>query len=219
MKNHPATPIVLTLGRREILAKTTTAYASATLERLLPALIMPDREAFDLVEEARRAAHEQAGMTWDAADEAEQATTDMMRGFFEEQQFVQRQVLDFAFAALFHLLERAVQEILSEANAEPPEEFKDTLRVLAQRGYVTEGKPFTHDLNKLNLISNAVKHGRGKSLTRLAKKFPDLFLNREPNETLRPEHLLLTPELLNHLAESVAAFWSSFPAQEINRIP
>jgi hypothetical protein len=185
MKNRPATPIVLTFGRREILANRTTTFASATLERLLPALVMPEHEAFDFVEAARRKAYEQAGMAWDADDEAAQAARDVMREFVKEQQFLQRQVLDFAFPALFHFLERAVQEILRDADTlyggavlkgkEPPKEFKAMLCVLAQRGYATEGKSFTHDLNKLNLISNAVKHGRGQSLTRLAKKFPDLF--------------------------------------------
>jgi len=40
--------IILTLGQKEILTHATTAYAKATLERLLPALCMPDPEAFEL---------------------------------------------------------------------------------------------------------------------------------------------------------------------------
>lgn len=66
---------------------------------------------------------------------------------------------------------------------------------------------------KLNLISNAVKHGHGRSLTQLSEEFPDLFLHREPNELLVLDYLFLTPELLRELAASVAAFWRAFPAQ------
>lgn len=221
---QPSPRIVLAFGQREILANATTAYARATLERLLPALVMPDPEAFECVQEARREARAQAGMAWDADDEADQVASDLMRAFFDEQQFLQRQIRDFAFAALFHLLERAVQKILRDADTihggavlkgkKPPTEFKAVLCVLAQCGYVTDGQPFAHDLHKLNRISNAVKHGQGRSLAQLAEEFPDLFLRRVPNETLVPEHLVLTPELLSQLAASVAAFWSSFPTQQ-----
>jgi hypothetical protein len=188
---------------------------------------MPDPEAFDLVKEAHREARARAGMAWDADHEADQASSDLMQAFFDEQQFLQRQVQDFAFAALFHLLERAVRKILREADTvycgtvlegKEPKDFCAMLRVLARCGYVTEAQPFVRDLRKLNLISNAVKHGRGKSLTRLAKEFPDLFLCRAPNEELVPEHLFLTSELLTQLAESVAAFWASFPTQEFSLI-
>jgi hypothetical protein len=72
-------------------------------------------------------------------------------------------------------------------------------------------QPFARDLHKLNLISNAVKHGHGRSLTLLAEEFPDLFLHRAPNEPLVLEHLFLTPELLRQLAASVAAFWICSP--------
>jgi len=88
------------------------------------------------------------------------------------------------------------------------------LSVLARCGYVTDEQPFARDLHKLNLISNAIKHGHGHSLTKLSKEFPDLFLHREPNEPLVLDHLFLTPELLRQLAASVAAFWGAFPAQQ-----
>jgi hypothetical protein len=96
---------------------------------------------------------------------------------------------------------------------EPPD-FCAMARVLARCGYDIEGQPFTRDLHKLNLISNAVKHGHGRSLTQLAKEFPDLLLHRAPEEELTPEHLFLTAELLNELSASVAAFWEVFPAQQ-----
>jgi len=228
MTDQPSPRIVLAFGQKDILTNATTAYARATLERLLPALVMPDAQAFECVEEARREARAQAGMAWDADDEADQVASDLMGAFFDEQEFLQRQVRDFAFAALFHLLERAVQKILRDADAihggavlkgqKPPEKFKEMLCVLAQCGYVTDGQPFAHDLHKLNLINNAVKHGQGSSLTQLAEEFPDLFLCRVSNETLVLEHLLLTPELLSQLAASVAAFWSAFPAQQYSTV-
>jgi hypothetical protein len=75
----------------------------------------------------------------------------------------------------------------------PSKNFNAMLCVLAQCGYVTDDQPFARDLHKLNLISNAVKHGHGHSLTQLAEEFPDLFLDRAPNEPLVLEHLFLTP--------------------------
>jgi hypothetical protein len=226
MTDQPSPPIVLALGQREIFTNATTAYVRATLERLLPALVMPDPEVFECVEEARREARAQTGLAWDADDKVDQVATDLMRVSFNEQEFLRKQVLDFAFAGLFHLLERSVLKIVLEAdkrncktvlNAKERKKnlhFKDIQCVLARCGYVTDEQSFTHDLHKLNLISNAVKHGQGGALTQLADEFPDLFLRRAPNETLVPEHLVRTPELLTQLAASVAAFWGSFPTQQ-----
>jgi len=164
-----------------------------------------------------------AGMSWDAEDEADEAASGPMKTFFDERQFLRRQVLDFAFAALFHLLERALQRILHQADDVHSEgvlqgkklrQFDEMCRVLARCGYDTTGLPFARDLDKLKLISNAVKHGQGVALYRLAKEFPELFLSREPTETLVFEHLSLTPELFTRLAASVADFWDSFPTQQ-----
>jgi hypothetical protein len=226
MTDPPSPRIVLTFGQREILTNATTAYVKATLDRLLPALDMPDPEAFKCVEETRHEARAQAGMAWDADEEADRVASDLMRVFFDEQEFLQKQVLDFAFAGLFHLLERTVLKIILEADKRHCETvlnlderkknlcFEDVRRVLARCGYVTDDQSFARDLHKLNLISNAVKHGQGRSLKRLAKEFPDLFLCPAPNETFVLEHLVLTRKLLSELAASVAAFWSAFPAQQ-----
>ena len=216
--------IVLAFGWRDILINNATAYVKATLDRLLPALDMPDPEAFELVEEARREAR--AGMTesWRTEEEADEVADNLMRAFFDEQKFLQRQAREFAFAALFHIWERTVWKILRDADRihhgavlegkKKKLDIDSTLRVLARCGYDTEGQPFVRDLHKLNLISNAVKHGHGSSLTQLAEEFPDLLLRRELGEELTPEHLFLTAEHLTELAASVAAFWELFPAQQ-----
>lgn len=149
---------------------------------------MPNPEAFDFVEQAQIEAR--AGMTRDSSpldDEADDVANDLMQEFFDYQQFLQRQVRDFAFAALFHLLERTVRKILLEADRryggavlkaeKDTENFKAMLSVLARCDYVTDEQPFARDLRKLNLISNAIKHGHGRSLTKLSEEFPDLFLH------------------------------------------
>jgi hypothetical protein len=102
MTDQTSRRIILSFGQREILTDITTAYARATLERLLPALAMPDPEAFDFVEEARIEARE--GMASDRPpldDEANEVANGLMQEFFDYQQFLQRQVRDFAFAAPF----------------------------------------------------------------------------------------------------------------------
>jgi hypothetical protein len=114
-------------------------------------------------------------VAWDAEDEADEAASGLMQAFFNEQRFIQRRVLEFAFAALFHLLERALQRILHQADdaycGKVPKgkklrqlNFDKMLRVLARCGYDTNELPFAGDLHQLNLISNAVKHGQGTAL-------------------------------------------------------
>jgi hypothetical protein len=133
---------------------------------------------------------------------------------------LQRQARDFAFVALFHLTERTVKKVLLDADkmhdgavlkGKDPKDFNAMLGVLARCGYVTDGKPFAPNLQKLNLISNAIKHGQGPSLSRLASEFPDLILYRHPGKPLAPDQVFLTAELLRELAASVADFWGAFP--------
>jgi hypothetical protein len=224
MTDLASSRIVLAFGWRELLVSNATAYVRATLDRLLPSLLMPDPEVFDLVNEARLDAQAHMDFSTWRPDGADQYAQDLLRGFFDEQQFLQRQVREFAFAALFHLLERTVQKILRDADRmhggavlkgeKEPLDFNAMLRVIARGGYDIGGQPFTRDLHQLNLIANAVKHGHGRSLTQLASEFPDLLLRRAPGEDLTPEHLFLTAELLSELSASVAAFWEAFPAQQ-----
>jgi hypothetical protein len=221
--------IVLAFGWRATLAYQPTAFVKAMLDRLIPALLMPDPEAFEIAEKARQDALEHFSDSWQSDEEANEHAQDMLRSFFDEQRFQQRQVREFAFAMLFHVLERTVRKILVEGDTvnrgavldgkQVPGKLADMLGVLARCGYNTEGRPFMHDLHKLEVIANAVKHGHGRSLNQLAEEFPNLLLYRAPGEELTPEHLFLTAELLRELASSVAAFWEAFPSQQFTAVP
>jgi hypothetical protein len=54
MPGQDAPQIELALGQRGILTHATTAYVNVTLEKLLPALAMPDPHEFDYIDEVRR---------------------------------------------------------------------------------------------------------------------------------------------------------------------
>jgi hypothetical protein len=225
MTDQESPRLVLLLGSREVLTHATTAYARAMLDKLLPALDTPDPEVFDFAEELHREALADAASRG-SEDGADQSADDFWRGVYAEQQALQQQALDFSFVAVFHLLERTMQKIFRQWDetlggtvlkvGEPPPNFNAMLRMLAVYGYVTDGQPFVGNLHKLNLISNAVKHGQGPSLIQLADEFPDLFLRRASDEMTIPEHLRLTQDLLRELVESVAAFWAAFPTQQFN---
>jgi hypothetical protein len=205
--------VVLNYGWRERLAYQPVAFARAALDRLIPALLMPDQEAFDIAT-AAKLEFQVSTSDYTSDDAADLYEADVLRPFFDEQRYLQRQVLEFAFSALFHAFERTLRKILLEANLlhnqtilkSESEVYKLTgmLSVLARCGYPTAWSSFRPDLDKLNMISNAVKHGQGVALRQLANKFPELFLCREPDEVLLPDHLHLKPELLTELANSVA---------------
>jgi hypothetical protein len=229
MAEQAASCIILSYGWRDILARQPRAFVDSTLRRVIPSLSIPDQEAFEIAEEARQTALE-PGSSWQEEQEAEDYAQAVLRGFFDEQEFMQRQVREFAFATLFHVFERTLRKILIEANRIYKESvlkgdgdlasLDSMLGVLARCGYDTDGQPYRQSLHKLNLISNAVKHGHGRSLTQLAEKFPELFLHRAQDEALALEHLhYLTAELLIELAEAVAAFWESFPSQRFSVAP
>jgi 2-hydroxychromene-2-carboxylate isomerase len=225
--NEQVSPrILLAYGWRELLVNNATDYVRVTLDRLLPALVMPAPDVFDFVKAAREDLKARSAFGDRHSDEeADRYEQDLLNELFAKQRFLQRQVREFAFAALFHTLERTVWKVLQDAdrlnagavlkNEGKSLDFCSMLKVLARCGYDTTDRPFRRDLHKLNLISGAVKHGHGRSLTQLHQEFPEVFLYRSADEELTREHLYLTAELLNELANAVAAFWETFPAEQI----
>jgi hypothetical protein len=87
MTDLASSRIVLAFGWRELLVSNATAYVRATLDRLLPSLLMPDPEVFDLVNEARLDAQAHMDFSTWRPDGADQYAQDLLRGFFDEQQF------------------------------------------------------------------------------------------------------------------------------------
>lgn len=225
MTNQAPPRIMLALGWREILVSSSTMFVRATLDRILPELLMPDPTVNDHMAKALEDMKASASTSsWGTDYEAAEVERERWRGVYDEQQFLRRQVLDFAFVTLFHMLERRLQKFLRDADrlyggailngTRQSLDFNAMLGVLARCGYDTNERPFRHNLRKLNVISNVVKHGHGSSLTRIAQEFPGICIRKELDEEMTPEHLVLTPELLSELGTSVAAFWESFPAEQ-----
>ncbi len=208
--NEQTLPFIeLPFGLRDVLAYQATAYVSATLDKLVPALSMPDQDVLNSLRHARLEQNEYQ---------------QCVRELVDDQNRLKRQVIHFSFTTLFHIMERKVQQIVLRFGMKTHEialtlerdlHFDHMIRELARLGYNAEAMPYWRNIHKLKLIANAVKHGHGKSLTKLEGEFPCLFLHRQPDEQLTPEHLFLEGALLKDLAESVAAFWKAFPAQPL----
>ncbi len=89
---------------------------------------------------------------------------------------------------------------------------------LEEFGWQCKTMAFFPDLDACRLIVNIYKHGNGKSLNDLSKKYPQYLTGyklKEKNspfpEYLNHEMRTITEEQFEQLSRSILAFWGAFP--------
>lgn len=143
---------------------------------------------------------------------------------WEELDFVRSQLVALAATGLFHLWERLTKRFIAVDlrrrgfEATPPISrwtFDDTMSCLTKMGWDVRREPFFPDLERLQLLANAVKHGHGPSRDRLAARWPEVLRDHatQPSSFVHLEwdDPQVTPDHFNQVASAVMAFWSSFP--------
>ena len=208
------------------------AYAEAVTQTLLPALDEAFAHASDEEIDARLA-------SLDLSDEADRrgngfgdpnARADrIMLRVEEDRTFVSDEITRLAIAGAYHIWERSVAEaLLLKGYAGRIDNFEAIKRGLTAVGYDLGTSPALETaIDRLRLLTNAIKHGPGPSMSRLAERHADfveggtLCLRRlaqddfaEAARTVRSFWLAWPPSQPDPWAEGRAADGWSLPAPE-----
>jgi hypothetical protein len=216
--------------QRAYALKTLEAYVSEVDERVLPAFGSASRAETPFPEEASDS---------DADPEAKQG---IVARWYEEDEyrkdleFAKSCIVEMAIAGLYHLWERRVTHLLRTYKRGLPGAggqrqemtdlklgtFADIRTEFAKLGWDLESQEFYKKMNQLRLVTNAVKHGEGESMTRLWRKHPRLFwpyINESypipedmPPAPTAAKTLDLSPEHFRDYAGALKAFWQSVPS-------
>lgn len=133
-------------------------------------------------------------------------------------------------AALYHqwekdirqFLEKELQYYIQDPDVVWKQSTETILRWLEGQGWPVWQQDWFPIMDACRLVVNVYKHGKGKSLDELKKKYPqyldlvDDTLTDEGKQALPyvdHEHLHVTEERFDEFVEAVRQFWSTFPEQ------
>lgn len=141
---------------------------------------------------------------------------------------IPRQMLGLAMAGLYHLWEQLAKQILYWAPVSAHQDRASVSRQLSKADFKVlekwfngfswgvertpfEGQHFYFGLNRLRLIANVVKHGRGTSATELEQMAPELFESNVNSADENPGSvdLMLTPEHFESAVNAVRGFFEA----------
>ncbi|AXF05995.1 hypothetical protein [Paraburkholderia hospita] len=212
------------------------AYAEAVTEKVLP--LFDDLKAQGKEEDKGFQEWVQSewaefdindDMTFRCLNEAEDYHNTRQLLYFDA---IPRQMLGLAMAGLYHLWEQLAKQIVYWALRSPQTDYESLSRQLSKAdfkalekcldrftwnkdGTTFEGQPFYSGLNRLRLIANVVKHGRGTAARELETIAPELFNSNENSPVQDPGavDLLLAPEHFDAAVNSVRGFFEALPAK------
>ena len=143
-----------------------------------------------------------------------------------------KQVILGALAGMYHQWDKDLREFLvRELRHTCTDEIENSIwkpnigevfDLLKHFGWDCQAAAFFPALDATRLIVNAYKHGNGKALDDLSKKYPEYLdeYYREPDNSFRRldhEMLTITEERFGQLADSVRLFWEAFPERSFYR--
>lgn len=125
----------------------------------------------------------------------------------------------FAVVGLYHLWEKQVIGFLkfeiSHVNITPKIERWDCIKSnFVNYGIDLKTFPYYEKLNELRLISNAIKHGEGRSLNDLMDLYPNYFKIKPDCFVLPTGDYQLGPEIFFHISDfrkftdAISSFWN-----------
>lgn len=147
-----------------------------------------------------------------------------------ELSFVKYSIIKVAILGIYHMHEKYVKKIIKHFMREQRldhsiiEKF-DSVKVenfLSNHGYRYKENEFGNSMTELIHISNASKHGEGRSCRELFKMNRNLFsifqeeFSAEPYCGYEPQEEDIEPEIedFDRYADAVEAFWRAFPGYE-----
>lgn len=213
------------------------AFERALLDRVLPAFEGLEAEAEALAkEEYARLGRLPGRDDIDMADLAEVAH-EVGLAHYEQLTSVRQSMLNLATAALFHLVEQQLLHFHRRQVLHPAEENDRGLfswniihARFADGGVILRDLPCWPPFRELELVSNTVKHGDGRSADELRQVRPEILvyppLRGDPrmgrpagavHTPLTGDSVHVTPEDFQRYAATAISFWNEL-ASAIRRI-
>lgn len=204
-------------------------------------------------EEMKKAADVHADATWeemgqhfdpdrhdpgDFAEHAYEAGTDLYWSLCD----MREQVLFAMMVSIFHRWEKELRDwLVREMKHWIPDEtafsrvwsssFVEVLNLLKDLGLDVREKPYYKPLDACRLLVNVHKHGDGKSLDDLKKRYPELIVSEDEIGQDRKLALLwkdhtslqISVEQFEIVSDAIVQFWNDVPATitfgEIKKLP
>lgn len=128
-------------------------------------------------------------------------------------------------AAMYHRWDKDLRDFLERElnHSVEPDQTADAawdsdpiaaFRLLKAFGWDCEPLPFFNVIQNLRLVVNVYKHGKGRSLTDVARRCPQ-YLSRQPaSGTVDDpdyEDLMVSTEQFDQFATAIDEFWRAFP--------
>ena len=129
-------------------------------------------------------------------------------------------------ASVFHQFDKALREKMARefSHWQPAAvdqliwsvDFPKLVELLEWTGIDIKSKPFYEKIEACHLLVNVYKHGKGRSHTELAGKYPQYYPNYAPGTgrrtTLpRPEQLEVSEAQFTDIADAIRDFWLNIP--------
>lgn len=129
-------------------------------------------------------------------------------------------------AGMFHQFDKALREkmVMEFRRWQPTAvdpliwniDFPDLVELLEWTGIDIKSKTFYEKIEACQLLVNVYKHGKGRSHTELAGKYPQYYPNYTPGtvrrKTLpRPEQLKVSEAQFTDIADAIRDFWLNIP--------
>lgn len=141
---------------------------------------------------------------------------------------LRKQLFLGALAALYHQWDKELREFIEReirCDIGSTEAAKvwglnsgRVIDLLVKIGWDCRSCPFIPRIEACGLIVNVYKHGRGRSLDELSRRFPEYLDDGFPEPPVRRcfvdhEWLSISEEQLEEIALALRSFWEAFPAR------
>jgi hypothetical protein len=204
-------------------------YCDVVLDRMIPALrLSPDEEValinidlrFDEIIKSKTSLQcSEYGI--ELGKRMPSVGTDALSYATMEMGQFKHHLFGFAFVGLFHLFERQLGTVAHWFHyrnhgiewgptwkRKGQVRFEDLMGIMKWGGVPIDDQT-RREIERLNLISNTVKHV-GRSLKRIRDDHPDLLV-WYPGQPLSPNDLKLTEDVFRGFVATLAGFWRGFP--------
>lgn len=129
-------------------------------------------------------------------------------------------------AGMFHQFDKALREKMAQefTHWQPSAidpliwniDFPQLVDLLEWTGIEIKSKPFYEKIEACQLLVNVYKHGKGRSHTELAVKYPQFYPQHTSrtgrrNNLPRPEQLKVSEAQFADIADAISEFWLNIP--------
>jgi hypothetical protein len=208
--------------RRNLCVSLTTVYIDGVRERIIPSFNDYDERAEQARDDYLQELMSSATESTDGESIYESAFAHGLKNYLDGI-FLSHQMIAISSAGLYHLWERLIKSFIAEEADKDRIQYEksiskwnmyDIASCLAGFGHNIKDNNSWKYLNRLRLVSNAVKHGPGLSKRELLSEWPEVFSSPHEEQFISSfyqNEIHLEVDHFDQLAKSVCLFWDEMP--------